>query len=239
MPIQALLLDLDDTLLINDMSVFMEPYFRALAQRMSPIIPLAEFVPALLKGTHAMQANDGTNGTNAEVFEQVFFREIDANPEEILPAFEAFYRNEFLTLAALTEPDPVASDLVTEAQSQGLQVAITTQPLFPLIAIEARLAWAGVGTDRFDFDMITSYEAMRACKPHPAFFADVLTTLGRQPEECLMVGDSITSDMPASKLGIKTFWVDRNRGDIYTGAHGCGSLRDLYVLLESGAIHEL
>ena len=145
MPILALLLDLDDTLLINDMSVFMEPYFRALTQRMSPLIPMETFVPALLKGTHAMQANDGTDGTNAEVFEQVFFGQVDADPEAILPAFEAFYRNEFQTLATLTEPDPVASDLVAEARSQGLQVAITTQPLFPLIAIEARLAWAGVG----------------------------------------------------------------------------------------------
>lgn len=239
MPILALLLDLDDTLLINDMSVFMEPYFRALAQRMSPLIPMETFVPALLKGTHAMQANDGTDGTNAEVFEQVFFGQVDADPEAVLPAFEAFYRNEFQTLATLTEPDPVASDLVAEARSQGLQVAITTQPLFPLIAIEARLAWAGVGTDRYAYDMVTSYETMRACKPHPAFFSRVLAELGREPHECLMVGDSISSDMPAAKLGIKTFWIDRARGGSYDGADGRGSLSDLYHLLKSGAIHEL
>ena len=103
----------------------------------------------------------------------------------------------------------------------------------------AMVAWAGVGTDRYAYDMVTSYETMRACKPHPAFFSRVLAELGREPHECLMVGDSISSDMPAAKLGIKTFWIDRARGGSYDGADGRGSLSDLYHLLKSGAIHEL
>lgn len=239
MPINALLLDLDDTLLINDMALFMEPYFRALAKCMAPLIPMERLMPAILQGTKAMQANDGANGTNAEVFTETFFRQVDTPPDVLMPAFEAFYQQEFQALASLTEPDPMAEAVVNGALAQNLQLVIATQPLFPLIAIEARLAWAGVGTDRYAYDMITSYEIMRACKPHPAFFAQVLETLGRQPQECLMVGDSVTSDMPASRMGIKTFWVDRGRGESYDGADAQGSLRDLCELLESGAIHEL
>ncbi|MGC9359421.1 MAG: HAD family hydrolase [Anaerolineae bacterium] len=239
MPIKALLLDLDDTLLINDMTLFMEPYFRALAKRMSPIIPLEELMPALFRGTRAMQENDGSNGTNAELFAETFFGQIDAPPDVVLPAFEAFYQQEFHALASLTEPDAMAAPLVQLALAQGLQIAIATQPLFPLTAIEARLAWAGVGTDRYAYDLITSYEIMRACKPHPAFFQQVLETLGREPQECLMVGDSVTSDMPASNLGIKTFWVDRGRGESFEGANAQGSLQDLHDLMETGALHEL
>jgi len=239
MPIKALLLDLDDTLLINDMTLFMEPYFRALAKRMGPLIPMERLMPALLQGTKAMQANDGTNGTNAEVFAESFFRQVDTSPDVLMPAFEAFYQHDFQALASLTQPDPMAVPTVSSALSQNFQVAIATQPLFPLMAIETRLGWAGVGTDRYTYDMITSYDIMRACKPHPAFFTQVLEALGRQPQECLMVGDSVTSDMPASRMGIKTFWVDRGRGQSYDGADAHGSLRDLYDLLESGEIHDL
>ena len=239
MPIKALLLDLDDTLLVNDMALFMEPYFSALGRRMSPIIPLGDLMPALLAGTRAMQENDGSNGTNAEVFAETFFGQIDASPDVVLPAFEAFYQQEFHSLASLTEPDPMAAPIVDLGLSQGMQIAIATQPLFPLAAIEARLAWAGVGTNRHAYDLITSYEIMRACKPHPAFFHQVLKTLGREPRECLMVGDSVTSDMPARKLGIRTFWVDRDRGESFCGADAQGSLQDLHELMETGAIHEL
>ncbi|MCD6303103.1 MAG: HAD family hydrolase [Anaerolineae bacterium] len=239
MPIKALLLDLDDTLLINDMSLFMEPYFQALARHMGPIIPMEQLMPALFSGTRAMRENDGSNGTNAEVFAETFFQQVDTSPDVLLPAFQAFYRQEFQTLASLTEPDAMAAPLVERSLSEGLQIAIATQPLFPLAAIEARLAWANVGTDQYGYDLISSYEIMRACKPHRAFFAQVLEILGREPQECLMVGDSVTSDMPASRLGIKTFWVDRGRDESYTGADAQGSLRDLYELLETGAIHEL
>jgi FMN phosphatase YigB (HAD superfamily) len=239
MPIKALLLDLDDTLLINDMALFMEPYFRALATRLGSIIPVERLMPALFRGTRAMQENDGSNGTNAAIFAETFFELVDASPDVVMPAFEAFYQQEFHTLASLTEPDTMAASVVETGLSQSLQVAIATQPLFPLAAIQARLRWAGVGTDRYAYDLITSYEIMRACKPHRAFFGQVLETLAREPHECLMVGDSIISDMPARELGIRTFWVDRGRGESFDGADAQGSLGDLHELMETGAIHEL
>jgi len=55
-----------------------------------------------------------------------------------------------------------------------------------------------------------SYESMSACKPHPHFFSTLVRRVGCEPWECLMVGDSVEADMPARRVGCKTFWVDRD-----------------------------
>jgi len=71
--IRALLLDLDDTLLMNDMEVFLPRYFQALVARVQKEMPAQAFVQALREATHAMAANDGRNGTNEQVFDAVFY----------------------------------------------------------------------------------------------------------------------------------------------------------------------
>lgn len=240
-PTRALLLDLDDTLLVNDMEDFVPHYFEALLARVRSVCPPDLFLEALNAGTRAMWYNDGTDGTNAEVFGSEFFPRLGRKPEEIIPLLEEFYTHDFEALRRYTDVDPHARPLVTLAFEQGYQVVIATQPIFPLSAIHARLRWAGVGVELFDYDYVTSYETMSACKPHPHFFRTLLDHLGRTPDECLMVGDSITSDMAAGRFGLKTFWVDRGRlaepPEIACNARG--TLHDLTMLLETGGIHEL
>jgi len=47
-------------------------------------------------------------------------------------------------------------------------------------------------------------------KPEKAFFESVLSALGAKPEECLMVGDSISSDIIGAKAaGISACWFNR------------------------------
>ena len=237
--VEALLLDLDDTLLINDMEVFGPPYFRALLDRMQHVCSPGIFIEALNEGTRAMWRNDGGERTNAEVFCDEFFSRTGLDPATVMPLFDEFYEKDFDALAEYTAVDPDARILLELASAQGYQLVVATQPIFPLAAIQARLRWAGVG--EFAYDYIATYDTMSACKPNPRFFQAILTRLGRLPEECLMVGDSLDSDMPASQLGIKTFWVDRGRFEKPSGviADAQGSLGDLVTLLQTGEIHEL
>jgi len=238
---KALLLDLDDTLLINDMDLFGQHYFKALLAKMRKACPPQLFMESLEAGMRAMFYNDGTNGTNAEVFRQEFFPRIGRSPEELMPLFDDFYAKDFEALRQHTTVIPEARVLVDLAFRRGYQVAIATQPMFPLSAILARLRWANVSADEFHYHFITSYETMSACKPHPHYFTTVLERLGRKPEECLMVGDSADADMAAGKLGIKTFWVRRGRGAA-PSAVACdaqGSLRDLITLFGTGGVDEL
>lgn len=239
--IKAFLLDLDDTLLINEMETFSEHYYRALLGKMSGVCSPGTFVEALNLGVRAMWHNDGRQGTNAEVFYREFYRRLGREPHEIEPILLDFYTREFETLAQYTELDPIARELVQLLQGRGYQIAITTQPLFPRVAIEARLRWAGVSADEFRYDLITSFEIMKACKPRTAYFEHVLQSLGRRAPEAVMVGDSPESDMPAGRMGFYTFWVDRGRlaNGTKVECDAQGSLRDLYALVETGAIDEL
>ena len=75
-----------------------------------------------------------------------------------------------------------------------------------ITALEQRLAWAGLGD--FDFELITSYEIMHFCKPHPEYYQEILSLIGLSAEECLMVGNDIGEDLPAGTIGMKTFLVE-------------------------------
>ena len=239
--IRAVLLDLDDTLLINDMETFSPPYFRALMTKMQGVCSPGTFLEALNTGMRAMMQNDGRGPTNAEVFAREFYSRINRPREEIEPLLEDFYLRDFENLAHLTAPDPAARDLVMLLQQEGIKMAIATQPVFPSSAILARLRWAGVSADEFQYDLITSYETMSACKPRRAFFESVLSRLGCRAPEALMVGDSLEMDMPARKMGLRTFWVDRGRGSQSDTmpADAQGSLHDLLRLFQTGALHVL
>jgi FMN phosphatase YigB (HAD superfamily) len=94
---------------------------------------------------------------------------------------------------------------VTTALELGLAVGIATNPIFPRIAVEHRLSWAGLGD--LEFGVVTAYEEMYACKPHPDYYRQTATMLGVSPTECLMVGDDRALDMPAADVGMRTFYV--------------------------------
>ena len=239
--IKALLLDLDGTLLINDMRVFGRHYSELLLEKFRHVCPGRLFLESLQIATYAMAHNDGTDRTNAEVFWAEFLPRVGCEPEELMPLFEEFYARDFETLRKHTTRDPDARVLVDLAFGRGYQVAIATQPMFPLAANLARLRWAGVSADDYPYDYVASYESMKACKPHPHYFAELLGRLDRAAEECLMVGDSLEADMPAGQSGLKTFWVNRGR----TGeppASCCdawGGLGDLIELVRQGRIDAL
>lgn len=238
--IRALLLDLDGTLLINDMQEFMPRYRRALLDRMGSILPPGAFLEALDAGIRALWYNDGQGGTNEEVFKEAFFARVEQPSEQVMPLFEAFYREDFEALKDCTQPDPQARAMVSLAREKGYLLAVATQPVFPLPAILARLRWANVPATEFEYDFVASYESMRACKPHPVYFEQILDHLGCRPQEALMVGDSLDADMAASRIHIKTFWLTREQqgNPPEVGADACGDMRDLTDLIETGDIDE-
>lgn len=237
--IRSLFLDLDDTLLLNDMQVFIPEYYRALVAKVSPVCDAATFVEAMKLGTRAMFDNDG-RCSNAQIFDEVFFETANCARDTIMPLFDAFYATEYEQMSAYTEPDPHAKRVVDAAFARGLQVVIATQPVFPRSATLARLRWAGVGAETYPYAIITSYEELGVCKPHPLYFRTLLERLERPAYECLMVGDNLEADMPARALGLRTFFVNRQRRPAPAGlCDAQGSMADLARMIESGGIDAL
>ena len=206
--LKALLLDLDDTLLINPISSFLPAYFELLSRHLASHIPPQLLTAELRRGIKAMQANDGTGPTNEQAFASSFYPAVGIPEEDLRPVFMDFYATEFVKLRGLTKPMPEARELIEWAFGRGLQVVVATNPVFPLIAIEERLEWAGLPAGEFAYALITSYEVMHAAKPSPAYYQEIVDRLGRRPEECLAAGDDWEMDVePAASIGIPVYWV--------------------------------
>jgi HAD superfamily hydrolase (TIGR01549 family) len=209
MNVSTLLFDLDDTLLGNDMEVFLPRYFALLGEYARPLFADSkELLRELLYGTQAMIRNTDRSLTNRDVFWRVFAERTGLEPADTEAFFNRFYDHSFPALQAVTERRPAATRVIDKALARGYQVAIATNPLFPARAIEHRLAWAGLPVSDYDFALVTSYENMHATKPHPAYYDEILQRLGAEPATTLMVGDDWQNDVvPAAALGMPVYWI--------------------------------
>jgi len=201
--IQAILFDLDGTLLDNRMDIFLPQYLRRLAARVTHILPPDQFIARLLQGSQAMLDSDG-GMTNEEAFAAAFFPIAGHSREEMEPLFMDFYARDFPALRQYTCRKPEARPVVQAAFDLGHDVVIATNPLFPATAIEQRLEWAGVSD--LPYRLVTTYENSRACKPNLLYFQHILEAIGQPPEACLVVGDE-NMDMVAAHLGCATYLV--------------------------------
>ncbi len=213
MPIRAILLDLDDTLLENDMDVFVRKYLPMFAQSVEQYIDPKQFIAVLLAGTRLMIENQDLELTNSEVFWSYFQEATGLNLPEFQSVVERFYENEFPRLRYLTKRKPEAKEIVSYCRDQGLSIVIATNPLFPMSAIEERLCWAGIPVDIFPYALITAYENMHSAKPQLSYYCEILTRVRVQAQDAIMVGNNWDDDiLPAYKTGIHTFWLTNNQG---------------------------
>jgi FMN phosphatase YigB (HAD superfamily) len=207
----TLLLDLDDTLLVNSIDTFLPVYLQALSKELAPYADPKRLVSQLLKATRQMILNQRPDCTLKDVFDENFYPALQIDPQEVRPTIERFYAERFPRLASLTEARPEAVRLVEEGFSRGYRIVVATNPLFPRTAILQRLEWAGLSPQKYPFDLITSYETFHFAKPNPAFYAEVMARLGWPEGPALMVGNDLENDiLPARQLGLPAYWLDHS-----------------------------
>jgi len=205
--LRAVLFDLDDTLLENDMRRFVKEYFGLLTPHMAHLVPPEKFTSALLHATRGMVRNTDPAITNRQAFIDDFFPMVGRTAEEMMPLFDDFYAVQFGKLRFLTSPRPSARATIQAALDRGCDVVIATNPIFPESAIRQRMEWAGVAD--FPFKLVTSYEVMHSAKPNARYYREILDQIGRSPDECIMVGDDWSNDIaPAMEAGLRAFWVN-------------------------------
>jgi FMN phosphatase YigB (HAD superfamily) len=240
--IQAVLLDLDDTLLGNNTAAFMQRYFALLGEYARPVMDNDTFLPHLIQATQAAIRNTDPAHTNAEIFWANFEALTGGRRAELEPFFRRFYDNDFANLRPATQVRPAAVHLVRAAFDRNLAVVIATNPLFPATAIEQRLAWAGVPVDEYPYALVTTYENMHAAKPQPAYYREILAAIDCPPQRALMVGDDWKNDIaPAAAVGLYTYWIapaDAAPPDP-TLLNGQGSLDVLAELVAGGWLERL
>ena len=202
---KVILFDLDGTLLPLNQDVFMQEYFGGLAKKMAPYGYQPEkLIETIWLGTKAMVKNDGKK-TNEEVFWDVFASVYGDEAKAHEKVFEEFYKTDFQKVKKSTSFNEKSQKTIEELNKLGFKMALATNPLFPRIATESRIKWAGVEKDYFK--LITTYENSRHCKPNPEYYLDIAKFLNVHPQECLMVGNDVTEDMIAKEVGMKVFLI--------------------------------
>ena len=214
---KAVLFDLDGTLLPMDQEVFVKDYLKRMAAFLAPHgYDPERFVKALWAGIGAMMKNDG-KAKNEDVFWRVFNQVLERDARRDSALFDEFYRGEFQKSRESCGFQPAAAPAVREIRAMGYRVILATNPLFPAIATQSRIRWAGLEPE--DFELITTYENARFCKPNPEYYREILGKLNLDASDCLMVGNDVTEDMIAEKLGMRVFLltdclINRSGADI-------------------------
>lgn len=201
--IKAIFFDLDGTLLPMDQDVFIKAYFGALAKKLAP----RGYAPdALIKtvwaGTAAMIKNDG-GVSNEEAFWQVFCSSFGEGAIKEREVLEEFYKTDFEVVKNSVGFLPSAASVIEELSFKGFRLILATNPIFPAVATHARIRWAGLAREKFE--LVTTYENSHYAKPNLDYYREILSSVGLDASECLMVGNDADEDMVAEELGMRVF----------------------------------
>ncbi|KJS73382.1 MAG: hypothetical protein JL56_11440 [Desulfotomaculum sp. BICA1-6] len=233
--LQAVLFDLDGTLLQVNTDEFMSAYIKAITTAAAPVVEPGRFVQSLLASTSVMMQNRAQAQTNAEAFWADFNLRLGKTTAELKPLLDNFYTHQFNNLSRVTRPGDKARQAVQKTLDLGLRIVLATNPLFPESAIRDRMNWAGIGD--LPWELVTSYEYMHSSKPHPEYYLEIAAQIALKPEHCLMVGNDMQKDIePASAVGMRTFLVTDYLINHATGAtrsDGFGNLSDLILWLDT------
>ena len=203
--INTILFDLDGTLLPMDINVFEKVYFGSLAKHFTDKHDLQSFIALIWGATKAMVANT-EHRTNEEVFMEAMQLSVNEQLEEYKARFSHFYQTDFDAVRQSLSKNEDILVAVKILKEKGYQLVIATNPMFPRLAIEKRIGWAGLDID--DFSYVTSFEDNHYCKPQPKFYQEVLSEIGKSASECLMVGNDTVEDLIAGKLNIATYLIE-------------------------------
>jgi FMN phosphatase YigB (HAD superfamily) len=204
----TVLFDLDDTLINNNAEHFTRAYLGLLGKHLQEKVDSKIMIPALLEGTRRMVEKTSISNTLEETFDNSFYPAIKLDKSQIASRIRDFYDKIFPLLQPETSPRPLAVEVVKECLARGWQVAVATNPLFPMAAVQHRLNWAGLDIKEIPFMAVTSFDTYHFSKPQPAFFAEVTARIGAFNHPVVMVGNDLDDDIiPAGKAGLPVFWL--------------------------------
>lgn len=206
---QAVLFDLDGTLLESNFDAILKGYFAGVAKRFEPWIEREKFNEGLMVSTKIMMANENSTRTNIDVFAADFFPRVDLDPQ-LMEVFDRYYVTDFPALKDRAMVSPYAKQIVESAFAHNNKVVIATNPVFPETAITERLRWAEIAD--YPYDLITHGENMHACKPSVKYYEEICARIGVQPEQCLMIGDDLVNDGVVTNLGMDFFHITSETG---------------------------
>lgn len=230
--IKAVLLDLDNTLLQNNDESFAAAYLHLVDDYLRQRWKHTEMSSVFLTAVRALAQMHDMEQTNSSLMFSVLCRQTGIPIPEIQAALADFHHTAYPLLQSQTQAVPDAATLVQYLRDQQYAVAIVTNPIYPAEAIQQRLVWAGLSGNFDDYALVTNADIMRFTKANPAFYVEVVARIGIEPDEAIMVGDSLKRDVrPAKQVGLHTYHIlpDARNGNNGPPADAAGTLADFYL----------
>ena len=231
--IKHVFFDLDGTLLPMDQDLFIKIYFKELTKVFVKKGYDAEKFFASLNRSIRLMISNSSEVMNEDVFWQCITEDLGDDARDIEADIDEFYRGAFFLSKEACYCNPLIKKTVDELKAKGKHLRVATNPVFPAIASETRMQWGGVYPE--DFEYITTYTNSKRCKPNVEYYQLLAEKFNCVPEECLMVGNDVSDDMPARDAGWKVFLVTDcllNRRNADISVYPNGDWNDLLAYVE-------
>ncbi|MFC1502597.1 HAD family hydrolase [bacterium] len=199
---QAVLFDLDNTLILFDETKFFKSYLPSISESFSDLMPVSQFQERLLLSSRALLKNDGTLN-NADFFMKHFCRGLEDSRELLWQRFIGFYEKGFDSFESLITKIEGTREVILALKEKNIKLVIASNPMWPESIQYKRLKWAGLGD--IHFDLITHIENMSFCKPQLGYYQEICEKINEEPQACLMVGNDPVNDMVVTRLGMKAY----------------------------------
>jgi len=200
--LEAVLFDLDNTLILFDENEYFKNYISKVAIWFKDLMPEELFKVRLMTASQALLQNNGEM-LNVDFYFNVFAKDFDDKKDMFWQKFKDFYATQYDQFESLvTVPEGVKS-VMERLLAKKLKLVIAKNPMFPLNIQLKRLSWAGIAD--LPYSLITHIENMTYCKPRLEYYQQICEMINTPPSNCLMVGNDPVNDMIVAKLGMKTY----------------------------------
>jgi FMN phosphatase YigB (HAD superfamily) len=233
-PVKHLLVDLDGTLLGNEGIPLSLDFMRRTFKELRKYGGLRRIAGALFSIQREFK-RPSAELTNDHRVVEMFSKQMNLSVEEGRRVLREGVLLIFPSLQRHFYPIEGAKDFLDWAKDH-YPLTLATNPVWPPEVVELRVRWAGVDPKIFSY--MTHIREMHACKPAAEYYEEILKSQNLRAEDCLLIGDDVKMDLPATRVGIRVFIVGKNTklGPLrHTGANAPawrGSYHHLRALLE-------
>ncbi len=206
-PIKQLLVDLDGTLLGNRALPLSLDFVRRALARMRKYGGWRKSISTLIAINREFRIPH-KELTNDIRVTRLFSERMNVGLEEGRQILRDGVSMIFPSLKKHFYPVPGSRDFLLWAKER-YPLFLATNPVWPIEIVEMRLKWADIEPEWFA--SMTHIRKMHACKPEREYYLEILDELGLKPEECLLIGDDVKMDLPATRVGIRVFIVGEHK----------------------------
>jgi FMN phosphatase YigB (HAD superfamily) len=202
-PVKHLLVDLDGTLLGNRALALSIDFLRHAYDILKEQVGFRTATQILIAMQRELR-KPSAQLTNELRSLMIFAKRLNLPMEETRSLIRESLFTIFPKLEKHFYPIDGAKDFLDWAR-EHYSLTLATNPVWPREIIELRVRWAGI--EPGIFRDITYAKTMHAYKPSLEYYEEVLNKQGFSAGDCLLIGNDLKMDLPATRAGIRVFIV--------------------------------